>query len=239
MKMKFLKPSKRLLSACLILIFVTALPGQCSGEEASEPVQTKAVGTLPAVGDLIKFVDQAAAEKDEGKEWSTPVKMVIIFAGLAILPSLMVMMTSFTRIVIVLSFIRKAVGTQNIPPNIAIMGLALFLSVYTMTPTFSAINEVSLKPYLAEAISLEQAGELASAEMKGFMLRQCRENDLALFVEMAETSAFGYLLAHIQCALINSKLLQIFMGKTGGAVTYNAYGSKRREVNQPFMNLKM
>jgi len=141
---------------------------------------------VPNIGDLMTVVDKATADASEGKDWSTPVKLVIIFSGLAILPSLLVMATSFTRIVIVLSFIRRALGTQTIPPTIAIIGLALFLTLYTMTPTFSKINETSIAPYLADEINFETAGSRAGESIKEFMLRQCRKSDLALFVKMAK-----------------------------------------------------
>lgn len=146
-------------------------------------------GPIPSVGDLLTLVDKATTDNEEGKDWSTPVKLAIVFGGLAILPSLLVMMTSFTRIVIVLSFVRRALGTQTIPPTVAIMGLALFLTLYTMAPTFSQINETSIRPYLADEIDSETAGIEAINSIKGFMLRQCRETDLALFVEMAKMPA--------------------------------------------------
>ncbi|MHC4187923.1 MAG: hypothetical protein ACYSRQ_06995, partial [Planctomycetota bacterium] len=116
------------------------------GNKQDQPTQ----GQVPSVTDLITIVDKATGEGSESQEWSTPVKLVIIFAGLAILPSLMVMMTSFTRIVIVLAFVRRALTTQTIPPTIAIMGLALFLTLYTMAPTFSQINTKAIQPYLAD-----------------------------------------------------------------------------------------
>ncbi len=145
----------------------------------SEPV------TVPKIGDLVDVVDKATAD-NESREWSTPVKLAIIFTGLAILPSLLVMMTSFTRIVIVLSFVRRALGTQTIPPNTAILGLAMFLTLFTMAPTFSVINENSIRPYLADEIDFETAAGKAGEAMKGFMLRQCRESDLKLFIQMAK-----------------------------------------------------
>jgi len=157
----------------------TILPAQKAATKAPT------AGSVPSLGDLMTVVDKAAGEKSTGKDWSTPVKLVIIFAGLAILPSLLVMMTSFTRIVIVLSFVRRALTTQTIPPNIAIIGLALFLTLYTMTPTFSKINEVSVQPYLSNSIDFSTAAGRAGDCMKQFMLRQCRRSDLALFVKMA------------------------------------------------------
>lgn len=144
---------------------------------------------MPSVSDLITVVDKATTDTSEGRDWSTPVKLVIIFAGLAILPSLLVMMTSFTRIVIVLAFARRALTTQTIPPTIAIIGLALFLTLYTMSPTLSKINEQSVRPYLEEEIDFQTAGMRAGVCIKEFMLRQSRESDVALFVRMAKIEA--------------------------------------------------
>ena len=143
-------------------------------------------GTVPSIGDLMTIVDKATADQGKSKDWSTPLKLVIIFTGLAILPSLLVMVTSFTRIVIVLSFVRRALTTQTIPPNIAIMGLALFLTLYTMTPTLGQINVNAVQPYIADQINFQTAAQKTGDTVKEFMLRQCRQADLALFVQMAK-----------------------------------------------------
>jgi flagellar biosynthetic protein FliP len=144
------------------------------------------VAGVPSIGDLMTVIDKATNSEDEGKSWSTPVKLVIIFTVLAILPSLLVMMTSFTRIVIVLAFIRRALTTQTIPPTIAIIGLALFLTLYTMAPTFAKINANSIQPYIADQIDLQTAAARGGYCIKEFMLRQSRESDLVLFVQMAK-----------------------------------------------------
>ncbi len=158
------------------------LPAQASGaSSASNPTNT-----VPSISDLMTVIDKATTNETEGKDWSTPVKLVIIFGVLAILPSLLVMMTSFTRIVIVLAFVRRALTTQTIPPTIAIIGMALFLTLYTMAPTFSKINANAIQPYLADEINFQTAGDRAGNCMKEFMLRQSREVDLALFVQMAK-----------------------------------------------------
>ena len=175
-----------------------AATGHCFGQTNNEirhpALSTGAVGAsgadaarngVPSMGDLMSLVDKATTKEGEGKDWSTPVKLVIIFSGLAILPSLLVMMTSFTRIVIVLAFVRRALTTQTIPPTIAIIGLALFLTLYTMAPTYSKINSAAIQPYLADEIDFQTAGARAGVCLKEFMLRQCREADLALFVQMA------------------------------------------------------
>jgi len=180
------------------LVFVVFAPADLSFGQtddsfsASEPVpavllrKSEAAGTVPSISDLMSLIDKATTSESEGKDWSTPVKLVIIFAALSILPSLLVMMTSFTRIVIVLAFIRRALTTQSIPPTIAIVGLALFLTLYTMAPTFSAINNKSIQPYLADEIDFQTAGGKAGDCIKEFMLRQVRETDLALFMQMAK-----------------------------------------------------
>lgn len=145
--------------------------------------------TVPTISDLMTILEKATAEQPQGKDWSTPVKLVIIFAGLALLPSLLVMMTLFTRIVIVLAFVRLALTTQTIPPTIAVMGLALFLTLYTMAPTYAQVNARAIQPYLADQINLSTAVQKAGGCVKEFMLRQSRRNDLALFVQMAKTPA--------------------------------------------------
>jgi flagellar biosynthetic protein FliP len=155
-------------------------PQVTAGPTAKIPSQA-----VPSISELMTIVDKATAEQGKSKDWSTPLKLVIIFTGLAILPSLLVMMTSFTRIVIVLAFVRRALTTQTIPPNIAIMGLALFLTLYTMAPTLAQINVDAVQPYLADKINFQTAADKAGGCIKEFMLRQSRQADLALFVQMA------------------------------------------------------
>jgi flagellar biosynthetic protein FliP len=141
---------------------------------------------LTGVAALFLLLAGGTAYGAEAEVAAVKANGVPIFGGLAILPSLLVMMTSFTRIVIVLAFVRRALSTQTIPPTIAIIGLALFLTLYTMAPTFSKINELSVQPYLADEIDFKTAGTLAGDQVKEFMLRQCREGDLALFVKMSK-----------------------------------------------------
>ena len=144
--------------------------------------------TMPTVSDLMDVVDKATldSETQQATEWSASVKLVVLFTLLALLPSIMAMTTSFTRIVIVLGFVRRALGTQNIPPNTAIMGLALFLTLFTMAPTFYRIQEEAVAPYLADTIDFGQATQTTSGLLKEFMIRQTRKSDMALFVSMAK-----------------------------------------------------
>jgi len=181
-----------------LLLLVALLTSPSSGQ-IPKPIQPptmpqmppdKAVvpppGNVPSLGELMTVLEKATSENQENKDWSAPVKLVIIFAGLAILPSLLVMMTSFTRIVIVLAFVRRALTTQTIPPTVAIMGLALFLTLYTMAPTYEKVNAEAIQPYLANEVTITAAGERAGQCIKEFMLRQSRKSDLALFVQMAK-----------------------------------------------------
>lgn len=181
-----------LVMACLLLAAVPVKAADEPGNAEGTMVDTSDVdmeSSLPSLPDLIDVIDKAAAENTEDgqpPDWTTPVKLVFIFTGLAILPSVMIMTTSFTRIVIVLSFIRRALSTQSIPPTVAVMGLALFLTLYTMAPTFTRINSEAVQPYLAEDILFAEAGEKAGEIMKDFMIRQTRKADLAVFIKMAK-----------------------------------------------------
>ncbi|MHC4103416.1 MAG: hypothetical protein ACYSR9_00645, partial [Planctomycetota bacterium] len=163
----------------LFLLFVVMPAGFSFGQDTkSRPMLADQLGdtsttSVPANGvpnltDLMTVIDKATTNSNSSKDWSTPVKLVIIFTCLAILPSLLVMMTSFTRIAIVLSFIRRALTTQSIPPTIAMMGLALFLTLYTMAPTFTKTNTMAIKPYLANEINFQTAGTRAGNCLKEF-----------------------------------------------------------------------
>jgi flagellar biosynthetic protein FliP len=154
---------------------------QMPGKTAPAPVDN-----VPSLGELASVLEKATSQEGQGKDWSSPVKLVIVFGALTILPSLLVMMTSFTRIVIVLSFVRRALTTQTIPPTIAIMGMGLFLTFYTMAPTYAKVNTVAIQPYLADQITFGAAAQKAGDCIKEFMLRQSRKSDLALFVQMAK-----------------------------------------------------
>ncbi len=116
-----------------------------------------------------------------------PVEILIFLSVLSFIPAILVMFTSFTRIIIVLSFLRQAVGAQQTPPNPVLIGLALFLTAFIMTPTLEQINQEALKPYLNTEISYNTAIEKASAPLKTFMMRQVREKDLALFIKISKS----------------------------------------------------
>lgn len=128
---------------------------------------------------------------DNPEDVSNSIKLLLYLTVLSVLPSIIIMMTSFTRIIIVLSFLRSAMGTQQMPPNQVLIGLALFLTLFIMSPVLADLNDQALKPFSENEITMEQAIDNASDIMKDFMLikARTREKDLALFANIAEIQA--------------------------------------------------
>ena len=119
-------------------------------------------------------------------EISTTLQILFLMTVLSLAPGLLIMTTSFTRIVVVLSFLRNALGTQQAPSNQIIVGLSLFLTFFVMSPIWQQINTQALKPYQEQTISQDEAFKRAVAPIRKFMLSQTREKDLALFVEISK-----------------------------------------------------
>lgn len=112
-------------------------------------------------------------------------EILFLTTVIALFPSLLVMMTSFTRYIISFSFLRSAIGTQQTPPNIVLIGIALFLTLFTMEPTISQIRTEAYEPYVAEAISQEEFLERAETPLKEFMLRNTKTSTLSMFCDLA------------------------------------------------------
>ncbi len=125
-------------------------------------------------------------EADSPEKVATVIKILFVLTVLTLAPSILIMMTAFTRLTIVFSFLRQAMGTQQAPSNQVIVGLALFLTVFIMTPVLTKINNESLQPYMAEKISQKEALDLAARPIRDFMFKQTRESDMALFVGVAK-----------------------------------------------------
>lgn len=123
---------------------------------------------------------------DQPAKAATVIQLVFILTVLSLAPAIFLMLTSFTRIVVVLSLLRHALGTQQVPPNQIIIGLAMFLTFFIMAPVWQQVNQQALKPYYEEQISGDEALERASVPIKSFMMKQTREKDLALFVKIAK-----------------------------------------------------
>jgi flagellar biosynthetic protein FliP len=120
------------------------------------------------------------------QEIVSTIKIIMMLTVLTLAPAILIMMTAFTRIIIVLSFVRQALGTQQMPPNQLLVGLALFLTFFIMAPFFNQINREGLQPFLNNQITQEQAVEKSLAPIRVFMFHQTRSQDLELFVRLAK-----------------------------------------------------
>ncbi|GGE65439.1 flagellar type III secretion system pore protein FliP [Priestia taiwanensis] len=129
------------------------------------------------ITDFLNFNDPAAT--------TTSIKLLLLFTVLSLAPSILILMTCFTRVVIVMSFVRTALGTQQMPPNQLLIGLSLFITFFVMSPTFLQINEQALQPLSKDEIGLEEAYEKATLPLKEFMSKHTRQKDLALFMSYA------------------------------------------------------
>ncbi|KLU60384.1 flagellar biosynthetic protein FliP precursor [Peptococcaceae bacterium CEB3] len=121
-----------------------------------------------------------------GQQLSTSLQILLLVTVLSLAPAILILMTSFTRIIVVLSFVRNALGTQQLPPNQVLIGLSLFLTLFVMEPTWSQINTQALQPYLHHQISQTEALGKAEEPLRTFMFKQTRQNDLQLFVSLAK-----------------------------------------------------
>lgn len=158
-------------SRIAVLLLLLAMIFGLSTEAAAAP--------LPAI-------DLNISPADSPEQVVDSVKLLILLTLLSLAPAFLIMMTSFTRIIIVLSLLRSAIGAATIPGNQIIVSLALFLTIFIMMPTYQQINEQALQPFLNNQISQEEAQTLAAEPLKSFMLKQTREKDLALFINLAK-----------------------------------------------------
>jgi len=123
---------------------------------------------------------------DDPQDWFNGIKILAVLTVLALAPSVLIMMTSFTRILVVFAFLRQALGTQQAPSNQILVGLALFMTMFIMMPVWQKIDTTAITPYLNEQITQEKALEYAAAPLRDFMLKQTREDDLLLFLQAAK-----------------------------------------------------
>jgi len=144
-------------------------------------IHTGSVSAAP-----LPSVDLKVTNTDNPGEVVDTLKLLTLLTVLSLAPAFLVMMTSFTRIVIVLSFVRSALGTQQLPPNQILIGLALFLTFFTMYPTYQQINQQAIVPYSANQIGQTEFMNRASGPLREFMLKQTREKDLLLFINMSQ-----------------------------------------------------
>jgi len=127
-------------------------------------------------------------EASNPQQVSTLVEILLLFTVLTVAPAILLLMTSFTRLVVAFSFLRHALGTQQMPPNQVMIGLALFLTFFIMRPVLTEVNQVAVQPYMAEKITLDLALTAAAEPFREFMFKQTREKDLGLFLSIAKIS---------------------------------------------------
>ena len=163
------------------------------------PVQTVAAASTAAPAAVQGALDRAfgeikgnqAANGSGGGSLSLSLQLLLVMGLLTLLPGLILMMTSFTRILVVLSILRQALGLQQSPPNQVLIGLSLFLSLFVMAPTLDHVNQTAIAPYAAGTINAETALASGAHEFHHFMIRQTREHDLAMFATMAKAPRFA------------------------------------------------
>ncbi len=158
----------RYLGALLVLL----VPALALGQE---------VGGIPAVS--------VTTGPDGGQNYSVTLQILFLMTMLTFLPAIVMMMTSFTRIIIVFAILRQALGLQQTPSNQILVGLALFLTFFIMTPVLEQVNQQAVQPYLNEELGTLEAVERAAEPFRGFMLAQTRESDIELFVRIAGLDA--------------------------------------------------
>jgi flagellar biosynthetic protein FliP len=162
---------KRHLSLGLILILVLSLL----------PFVAQAQAIMPAI---------TVTNTAQGSQYSLTLQLLALMTTLSVLPSILLMMTAFVRIVIVMSLLRQALGTGQTPPNMVIVGLAMFLTLFVMTPVLTEVYQTALLPYMNQGMSFENALAAAEKPIRAFMLMQTREDDIAMFMEIARNTEF-------------------------------------------------
>ncbi|MCB2381975.1 flagellar type III secretion system pore protein FliP [Shewanella sp. SR1] len=141
------------------------------------PSAWAADGVLPAV--------TVTTGPDGSTEYSVTMQILLLMTSLSFLPAMLIMLTSFTRIIIVLSILRQAIGLQQTPSNQVLIGMSLFMTFFIMAPVFDRIYDEGVKPYIEEQLTLQQAFEKGKEPLKGFMLGQVRTTDLKTFIEIS------------------------------------------------------
>lgn len=187
--------AKRFLALALIaaLSLSFAMPESALAQEVANSVAAAASEpneALEGVGSAIERALGGEAAGERSQPLSFSLQLLLVMSVLTILPGLVLMMTSFTRIIIVLAILRQALGLQQSPPNQVLAGLALFLSLFVMAPTLGIVNEVAIVPYSSGAITADQAILAASEPFRDFMLRQTREANLSMFADIAGVRSF-------------------------------------------------
>jgi len=173
-----------LMMFAVVLVCLTGTVYAQTAPTPTPPVAPAAVAAAQSgnVAGLPLLVGQGQG----GTRYSVPIQTLLFFTALTFLPAVLLMMTGFTRIVIVLSLLRQAIGTQAAPPNQVVVGLSLFLTFFVMSPTIDQVYEQAWQPYSAQQIEFDEALRRGEVPVRAFMLKQTRQSDVELFAKLAK-----------------------------------------------------
>lgn len=176
---------RTLIVGLVLALLLSALPGQAAAQAAPggtatvTPPDSTTLGPFPSI-DLVQG----------NEDFALPIQLLLLLTVLSVAPAIILMMTSFTRLVVVFSILRQALGLRQSPPSQLIIGLSMFLTVFIMYPVIDQVNDEALRPYMHGEITQQTALDRALEPTKRFMLNQTRDKDLMLFMDMANINAF-------------------------------------------------
>ncbi|MFQ5571036.1 MAG: flagellar type III secretion system pore protein FliP [Rhodothermales bacterium] len=169
--------------AVLVMVMVCLVPDTAQ----AQTVPPDSTGTT---GSAFTFLPQVNLGGGEEEDFALPIQLLLLITVLSLAPAIIILMTSFTRLMVVFSILRTAMGMQQSPPAQVMVGLALFLTLFIMYPVFKTVHDDGLAPYIAGEITQQEAFDRAGRPMKQFMLNQTREKDLMLFMDLSDIEAF-------------------------------------------------
>ena len=177
--LRFIKKHGRVMVKLAVLVTMVVFVSMCTAGTAQATQETATVAG--GDGNLINFSISAG----DGSDMASVLQMLLVLTVISLAPSLLMMLTSFTRIVIVLHFTRTAIGAQTVPPNQVMIGLSLFLTFFVMSPTFTQVYDSAIRPLSNNEISVEQAFDAGVKPLRAFMLKQVSKKDLDTFLNIA------------------------------------------------------
>ena len=188
--LRFIKKHGRVISKAAMLVAVVIVVCLCTAGTASATQATTASQeTATAAGSNNNNLINFSVAAGDGSDMASVLQMLLVLTIISLAPSILMLLTSFTRIVIVLHFTRAALGVQTIPPNQVLIGLSIFLTFFVMSPTFTQVYDSAIKPLSNNEITIEQAFDAGIKPMRAFMLKQVSTKDLDTFLNIAGTEA--------------------------------------------------
>ena len=188
--LRFIKKHGRVISKAAMLVAVVIVVCLCTaGTASATQATTAAQETATAAGSNNNNLINFSVAAGDGSDMASVLQMLLVLTIISLAPSILMLLTSFTRIVIVLHFTRAALGVQTIPPNQVLIGLSIFLTFFVRSPTFTQVYDSAIKPLSNNEITIEQAFDAGIKPMRAFMLKQVSTKDLDTFLNIAGTEA--------------------------------------------------